>query len=129
MKKRKSSCARLLPVAALLLLACLPVSAKHKPDAYALIFATVYDVENHPVYGVPVKIRRAGQDKAKWELVTDHRGEAAQRLPVGKADYIVWIDMKDSKAAARTEVKVHIENDERQDVSLHLIEEASKKKK
>jgi len=128
-RMRKSSRATPIAAAFFLILSCLPLPAKHKPESYALIFATVYDSNNHALYGAPVKIRRADQKKAKWEVLSDHRGEAAQRVPAGKADYVVWVDLKDRHAAERTEVKVHIENDERQDVSLHLIEETPKEKK
>lgn len=99
-------------------------SAKEKP--YALIFGTVWGPENQALYGVKVKIRRADQKKAHWELFSDHRGEFAQRLPAGKADYVVWAESKDYKLASGkklqpgTEVTVHIENDERADIGLHL---------
>jgi hypothetical protein len=96
----------------------------HKP--YALIFGTVWGPDNHPVYGVPVKIRRTDQKKAKWQLQSDHRGEFAQRLPAGKADYVVWTDFKELKSLdgkrlqPGEQVTVHIEGDERTDIGLHL---------
>ncbi len=99
-------------------------SGKEKP--YALIFGTVWGPENQTLYGVKVKIRRADQKKAKWELYSDHHGEFAQRVPAGKADYIVWAETKDYKLSdgkrlrPGTEVTVHIENDERSDIGLHL---------
>lgn len=98
-----------------------------KPAPYALIFGTVFDPDGRVVYGVRVKIRRASEKKARWELYSDHSGEFAQRLPAGKADYIVWADVKDYKLPSGkhlksgTEVTVHIENDERADIGLHLI--------
>jgi len=76
-----------------------------------------------------VKIRRADQKnekKARWETFSNHTGEFAQRLPVGKADYIVWADPKGYKLPsgkqlkAGAEVTVHIDNDERADIGLHL---------
>jgi hypothetical protein len=87
----------------------------------------VFDPDGRPVYGVRVKIRRNDQKKAHWEVYSDHRGEFAQRVPPGRADYIVWADLKDYKLPngkhlkAGTEVTVHIENDERSDTGLHLI--------
>jgi hypothetical protein len=93
---------------------------------YALIFGTVWGPDNRPVYGVPVKIRRADQKKAKWQLQSDHRGEFAQRLPAGKADYVVWADFKQLKSLDGKHlqpgepVTVHIEGEERADMSLHL---------
>jgi hypothetical protein len=97
---------------------------KEKP--YALLFGTIWGPDNHPVYGVPVKIRRANEKKARWELYSDHHGEFAQRFPAGKSDYVVWVDLKGIKfndgkqLAAGEEAKVHFEFDERVDVSLHL---------
>lgn len=93
---------------------------------YALIFGTVWGPDDHPVYGVPVKIRRSRDKKAKWELSSDHHGEFAQRVPAGAADYIVWADLKGVKTADGKalrlvqEVALHVENDERVDMSLHL---------
>jgi hypothetical protein len=104
-----------------------PPSRKLKPkDPYALIIGTVWGPDNRPVYGVPVKIRRAQDKKAKWELTSDHAGEFAQRVPAGKADYIVWADLKGVKMTdgqavhLAQEVTVHVEYDERVDIGLHL---------
>lgn len=89
---------------------------------YALIFGTVWDKNDRPVYGVPIKIRRADQKKAKWQLMSDHSGEFAQRVPPGTADYVVWADIRVPKGAQKPEKTVHIENDERVDIGLHLTE-------
>jgi len=97
-----------------------PVHSKVKP--YALIYGTVYGPDDRPAYGVRVRIRRADEKKARWELYSDHRGEFAQRVPAGAADYIVWADAKLRKGAPLPETKVHIVNDERQDISLHLTQ-------
>jgi hypothetical protein len=99
-------------------------SAKEKP--YALIFGTVWGPDNQVLYGVKIKIRRSDQKKAHWELYSDHRGEFAQRVPAGKGDYVVWADTKDYKLSSGkrfrpgAEVTVHIENDERSDIGVHL---------
>jgi hypothetical protein len=116
MKTRKNSFFILLLAVFLLSIAhALPSDSDHKKP-YALIFGTVYGRNDRPVYGVKVKIRRADQRKAKWELMSDHSGEFAQRLPAGAADYVITTDEKHPAP----EVKVHIENDERKDVSVHL---------
>src|SRR4030088_132625 len=98
-----------------------------RPDQpYALIFGTVWGPDDHPLYGVKVKIRRAQDKRARWELYSDHRGEFAQRISAGKADYVVWADLKNFKSAdgkplhPAQGVAVHVEADERVDVSLHL---------
>jgi hypothetical protein len=103
---------------------------KHE-DSYALIFGTVWGPDNRPAYGVKVGIRRAEDKKARWHLISDHSGEFAQRVPAGKAEYIVWAESvpwkrpksnRSNDLAATSAVKVHIENDERADISLHLTE-------
>ena len=119
-----------LPRTALLLIALfVPLVARpatppredpHKP--YALLFGTVYAPDDRPAFGIPIKIRRAAEKKARWELYSDHHGEFAQRLPAGAADYVVWAEVKGPKDQPRPEVKVHIENDERVDISLHLLQ-------
>ncbi len=98
--------------------------AKEKP--YALIFGTVWSSGGQPVYGVRVDIRRADQKKPRWEIYSDRNGEFAQRLPAGKADYVVSSDLKASHLPKgmhyqdAAEITVQIENDERQDIGLHL---------
>jgi hypothetical protein len=120
-----------LPVAFLASLLA-PTSARssghEKPKPYALIYGTVWDPDGHPLYGVKVKIRRATdkEKKARWELFSNHIGEFAQRLPAGKADYVVWADVKGFKLPSGRQLKpgppvtVHIDNDERSDIGLHL---------
>lgn len=101
-------------------------SDQPKDRPYALIFGTVFDTGGHELYGVKVKIRRAAEKKARWELYSNHTGEFAQRVPVGPADYVVWADVKGYKLddgrrlKPGEEIKVHVEGDERQDISLHL---------
>ena len=93
---------------------------------YALIYGTVWGPDDHPLYGVKVKIRRADQKKAKWELYSDRRGEFAQRVPAGAADYIIWAEIKGYKLPdgrhlqSGSQTTVHVDNDEREDVGLHL---------
>ena len=95
-------------------------------DRYALIFGTVWGPDGHPVYGVTVKLRRARDKRARWEIYSNHRGEFAQRVPAGKADYVVWADLKGfqapgvSRLGPGQQVTVHVENDERLDIGLHL---------
>jgi hypothetical protein len=126
---RKSKHLGLLALLLLFALLTQPIAkADKKPSAkqpYALIFGTVFGPDERPVHGVKVKIRRSGEKKP-IELVSDARGEFAYRFPAGAADYVIWADLKDKQAAQKTEVKVHVENDERQDVTLHLTNQSSK---
>jgi hypothetical protein len=122
---RKMKTNRLIPALAMIVLlisATTLASGQKRLDPhqpYALIFGTVFGPDNRPVRGVKIKIRREGQKKTV-DLLSDARGEFAQRFPAGKADYLVWADLKDKQAAHNTEVKVHIEADERHDLTLHL---------
>jgi hypothetical protein len=101
---------------------------KDPRKSYALIVGTVWGPDDRPVYGVKVKIRRADQKTAKWELYSNHTGEFAQRLPAGKASYVVWADTKGlkplngKKIGSGSEVTVQIESEERMDIGLHLKE-------
>ena len=100
-------------------------ASQQRKDAakpYALIFGTVYGPDDRPISGITVKIRRAGDKKPKWERRSDNHGEFAQRVPTGQADYIIWAQLKSSQVSQNTEVKVHVDNDERRDVTLHLKE-------
>lgn len=90
---------------------------------YALIFGTVWGPDDRPLYGVKVKIRRETEKRAHWQLVSDHHGEFAQRVPAGKADYVISSDAfktEDGRRLQAEPVKVHIANDERVDTGLHL---------
>ena len=131
--------------AALCLLFVLPGAAQDKPKpkssgpAYALIFGTVFEADGHLAYGVPIKLRRADQKKTLQDALSDHSGEFAFRVPPGPADYVVWADVKPSKKHDKSkadkhlpapapgqlssqEVRVHVDNEERVDISLHLTE-------
>lgn len=127
-------CSSLPFVFALLLstLSALPVTAGNAPapqgsysskNDYALIYGTVWGPDDRPVAGVPIKIRRASDKKAKWELMSDRRGEFAQRVPVGTQDYIIQADVKTPKGTPKPETTAHIDNNERTDVSVHLSKE------
>lgn len=93
---------------------------------YALIYGTVWGPDNRPVYGVPVKLRREGDKKPKWEQYSDHQGEFAFRVPAGKATYYLIPDLKNvkgpdgSKLLLDQPVTVEVQDDERVDTGLHL---------
>jgi hypothetical protein len=98
-------------------------SSNPSKNDYALIYGTVWGPDNHSVAGVPIKIRRASDKKAKWELTSDRNGEFAQRVPAGGQDYIIEADIKTPKGQPKPHVKAHVEDNERQDVSIHLTHE------
>ena len=123
----------LLAISVLVFRPAISAHAEQKP--YALIFGTVFTADGHLAYGVPVKVRRADKKKSLMDAMSDHSGEFAFRVPPGPADYIVWLDIKQpkknaapdpigvtSQTQAGIELKVHVEGDERVDISLHLPE-------
>ena len=111
---------------------------KTKPEkaekSYGLIFGTAYGPDDRPLYGVKVNIQRQGKKHGSWNLVSDHRGEFAQRVPVEAADYVIKGQAEyapigpdgkpqmSKKKKLKGEAKVHIEGEIRQDVGLHLTE-------
>jgi len=106
--------------------------AEKKPT-YGLIFGTAYGPDDRPIYGVRVKIYKAGKKHPSWELFSDHRGEFAQRVPPGPADFVVRGDIEvapiengkprmSKKKRLTGEAKVHLDNTELRDFGLHLNE-------
>jgi hypothetical protein len=122
------------------LLVLLPSSvaaSKEKPKKekpYALIFGTAYGPNDRPLYGVKITIRPEKKKHPSWDLISDHRGEFAQRVPVGTNDYLVrgeaeYAPVEDDgkpqlskKVRLKGETRVHVDNEERRDISLHLTE-------
>lgn len=101
---------------------------KPKPPEkhYALIFGTAYAPDDTPLYGAKVEIRAAGKKHPNWQLMSDHRGEFAQRVPPGPQDYVITatFEVRDPQThknkRLKGETKVHIQAEERQDIGLHL---------
>lgn len=111
-------------------------TAQNKKDLrrhYGLISGTAYGPDDHPMYGVRVTIHPEGKKHPSWDLVSDHRGEFAQRVPPGPGDYVVsgqaevaplenGVPNTHKKMKLKGEAKVHIDTEEIQDVSLHMAE-------
>lgn len=114
----------------LALLFCSPAALSGKDQIlqkhYGLIFGTAYGPDDRPLYGAKIQIHPAGKKHPDWELYSDHRGEFAQRVPAGPADYLVTGETRlespetHKNKRVTAEAKVHIEQEERQDVSLHF---------
>ena len=105
---------------------------KEKP--YALIFGTAYGPNDRPLYGVKITIRSQKKKHPSWDLMSDHRGEFAQRVPAGTNDYLVRGEAEyapvgedgkpqlSKKVRLKGETRVHVDNEERRDISVHLTE-------
>lgn len=98
---------------------------------YGLIFGTAYGPDDRPLYGARIEIHPAGKKHPDWELVSDHRGEFALRVPPGPQDYIVEGEVEfapvvngvaQKKKKLKAEKSVHIQAEERQDIGLHFHE-------
>ena len=110
------------------LITCIQLEGRDQPKgkSSALIFGTVWSPDDLPVPGITVKIRKANEKKARWELRSNRRGEFEQLVPAGPGDYVVWVETKGYKLPngkhlpASPEVTVHVNNDERVDTGVHL---------
>lgn len=101
---------------------------------YALIFGTAYGPDDRPLYGVKITIRPQAKKHPSWDLMSDHRGEFAQRVPPGPGDYLVHGEAEyaplgddgkvqlSKKKRLKGDAKVHVESEERLDISVHLTE-------
>ncbi len=132
-KRWKRSAAACLALFALSTLAQ-PAAADKKEKPYALIFGTVYGPDDRPFYGAKITVHPVNKKHPSWDLISDHRGEFAQRIPPGPGDYLVHgeaeyastsPDGKPQKTKAKRvkgDKKVHVDNVERVDISVHLTE-------
>lgn len=100
---------------------------------FGLIYGTAYGPDDRPVYGAKIEIHPVGQKHPHWELMSDHQGEFALRVPPGPGDYLVsgeavviptenGVPQGKKKKKIKAEKTVHIQAEERQDVGLHLAE-------
>jgi len=134
-KKKTVITRRAVCLLALFLGVAIPFSTVAAKDdhtkPYGLIFGTAYGPDYRPLYGVRVTIHLAGHKSPHWELMSDHRGEFAQRVPPGPSDYEISgqaviapiVDGKpqtSKKKQLKGSTRVHLDKDERQDVGLHL---------
>ena len=110
-------------------LACAAFDGKQKD--YGLLFGTAFGPDERPMYGVKVTIRPVGKKHPTYDLLSDHRGEFAQRLPPGPCDYLVTGEVEitpiengkaQKKKHLKGEATVHLDGQERRDFSLHMKE-------
>jgi hypothetical protein len=100
---------------------------EQKPEG--LIFGTAFGPDDRPLYGVKVHIQPVGKKHPDWDLVSDHHGEFAQRVPPGDYEItgeaeIAPIAEGKPQLSRKKRVKinrtVHVEKDVEQDISLRL---------
>jgi hypothetical protein len=109
--------------------------AKQKAEKpYALIFGTAYGPDDRPFFGAKITIHPLVKKHPSWQLISDHRGEFAQRVLPGPGDYLIHAEaeyspedqsgkpQKAKNKKLRGETKVHVDNEERVDISVHLTE-------
>lgn len=122
-----------LALCVVILLSSAPAKKEDLRKHYGLIFGTAYGPDDRPLYGVKIKIHPVGKKHPSWDLVSDHRGEFAQRVPPGPSDYLIvgraeiaLLENGQPKLhktkKLKAETRVHIDKEERQDISLHLRE-------
>src|SRR5689334_16226923 len=124
----------ILAICVAALFASAPAKKEDLQKHYALIFGTAYGPDDHPFYGVKISIHPVGAKHPNWDLSSDHRGEFAQRVPPGPSDYLIHGEAKFAPAGPdgkpqmskiktlKGDTKVHVENEERLDISVHLTE-------
>jgi len=109
----------------------LSLSADDKEKHFGVLFGTAYGPDDRPLFGVKVTIHPEGKKHPTWELYSDHRGEFAQHVPPGPADYVAsgvvelvplenGKPQKSKKQRLTGEAKIHIAGEEWHDFSLHL---------
>ena len=126
--KRNTKCFVLCAASLLLLLISSFADKSKDSKPYALIFGTAYGPDQRPLYGASIEIHPVGRKHPAWDLMSDHQGEFAQRVPPGPADYLVTgqaevpsdVGTGQKKIKIKGEKKVHIAAEERQDISLLL---------
>lgn len=124
---------------ALLVSSAFAFKGQKKEQPYGLISGTVYGPDDRPLYGVRIQIHPVGKKHPAWDLISDHRGEFAQRVPINPSDYEVigvvelapMVDGKPQpsrKQRVQDIRKVHVDKDVIQDISLHMRYKEDKEK-
>ena len=106
-----------------------PAYADKKPEKIGIIVGTVFAPDGSTIAGATVKVRRTDAKGPHLELTTTRMGEFDARVPPG--DYSVTAeaelmvpgpDGKRHKKKVHVEKKIHVDELEQLDISLHLTE-------
>ena len=106
-----------------------PAYADKKPEKIGIIVGTVFAPDGSAIAGATVKVRRTDAKGPHLELTTTRMGEFDARVPPGdysvtaEAEVVVsGADGKHHKKKLRIEKKVHVDELQQLDISLHLTE-------
>jgi hypothetical protein len=115
---------------ALLISSGFALNNKKRPEKpTGLIFGTAFGPDDRPLYGVKVHIQPVGKKHPDWNLMSDHHGEFAQRVPpgdyevTGEAELAPISDGKPQlsrKRRVKVNRVVHVEKDVEHDINLRL---------
>lgn len=98
---------------------------KASHDSEFLLFGTVFAQEGLALPGAEVRVRRAGERKARWEARSDRRGEFAVRVPRG-AEYEMSVRATGYREQTR---KVDAKSGRREDFVFRLERASGGKQK
>jgi hypothetical protein len=81
-----------------------------------VIFATVFSEQGFALPGARVRVRRADEQKFRWEAMSDRRGELGIRVKQG-AEYELIIEARGFKPQTR---KIDAREGDREDLTLQM---------
>ena len=93
-----------------------PQKKKEPPAKQFLVFGTVFDERGLAFPGAEIRIRRAGEKKARWQARSDSRGEFGIRLPL-HAEYELELAAKGFESESR---KIDARTGQREDLVFRL---------
>jgi hypothetical protein len=81
-----------------------------------VIFATVFSQQGFALPGARARVRRADEQKFRWEAMSDRRGELGIRVKQG-AEYELSVEARGFKPQTR---KIDAREGDRQDLTLQM---------
>ena len=81
-----------------------------------VIFATVFSEQGFALPGARARVRRADEQKFRWEAMSDRRGELGIRVKQG-AEYELTVEARGFKPQTR---KIDARQGDRQDLTLQM---------
>jgi hypothetical protein len=109
----------LIWTAGMVLIPSLARSSEKQTDSHAhdfVIFATVFSEQGFALPGARARVRRTGEQKFRWEAMSDRRGELGIRVKQG-AEYELTVEARGFKPQTR---KIDARQGDRQDLTLQM---------